>query len=108
MVDSEPSAGCSASADIAAWPTAKEKACTPNSMDKDASFTGIPETGGHISDNITENPVPFTTEVLSFSIHYVFNLNNARGMIISRPKIIVPFKNFIFTWSAGIFRQMGN
>ena len=39
-----------------ALPTAKSSACIPNSTDKAASLVVIPETKGHISERITENP----------------------------------------------------
>lgn len=41
-----------------ALPMASERARAPSSHDKAASLDEIPETGGHMSDNITENPRP--------------------------------------------------
>jgi hypothetical protein len=40
----------------ATLPTAKSNARIPSSKDKAASLVVIPETNGHMSESITENP----------------------------------------------------
>jgi hypothetical protein len=50
------------------WPSARCKAHNPSSPESAASFSAKPETDGHISDNITEYPLPCIMSDLQYVV----------------------------------------